>query len=174
MKPYDLNKLLEDPELLNQKIDEFLEQKTLKKQAISQSEIEGHMEKASHNLNFIKDNLKLNYLDWAITGCYYAAYHAALALILTKGYYSKNHLATLHILIKEFYKKNLAREDLELLAKFLDYQDVLFYVESKNKRENATYSTKRTFDEKEVEQLRIKAVLFVNKVEQILKNIPIC
>lgn len=172
MKLHDLNKLLEDPSLLNQKINEFLEEKTLKKQAISQPEIQGHMEKASHNLNFIKDNIKLNYLDWAITGCYYAAYHAALALILTKGYYSKNHLATLYILIKEFYHKDLAKEDLELLAKFLDYQDVLFYVESKNKREDATYSTKRTFDQKGIEQLRIKAVLFVNKVEQILKNIP--
>ena len=172
MKLHDLNKLLENDDLLNQKINEFLEKKILKKQVITQEELQGHMEKASHNLNFIKDSIKLNYLDWAITGCYYATYHAALALILTKGYYSKNHVATLCILIKEFYKKELAKEDLELLAKFLDYQDVLFYVESKNKREDTTYSTQRTFDGKEVEQLRIKAVLFVNKIEQILKNIP--
>ena len=52
----------------------------------------------------------------------------------------------------------------------LDYQDVLFYVESKNKREDAIYSTKTKFEKQEVEQLRIKTVLFVNKIKSILKD----
>jgi len=57
-----------------------------------------------------------------------------------------------------------------MLSQLLDYQDVLFYVESKNKREDATYSTKTKFDKPEVEQLRIKAALFVSKIKSILKN----
>jgi uncharacterized protein (UPF0332 family) len=91
-----------------------------------------------------------------------------LALIMTKGYSSKNHLATLCVLIKDFYKKDLTKEDIETLSNLLDYQDVLFYVESKNKREDATYSTKIKFSRQEVEQLRIKSNLFVAKIKNIL------
>jgi len=50
------------------------------------------------------------------------------------------------------------------------YKDLLFYVESKNKREDATYSTQSKFEKKEVEQLRIKAVLFVTKIKEILNR----
>jgi len=89
-------------------------------------------------------------------------------LIQTKGYTSKNHLATLCIIIKEFYKKGLAKEDVETLSNFLDYEDVLLYIESKNKREDATYSTKTLFDKKDVEKLRIQATMFVNKIKDIL------
>ena len=99
-----------------------------------------------------------------MTGCYYSSYHAALALILTVGYSSKNHLATWCVLIRDFYRKNISQENLELLFKFLDYQDILFYVESKNKREDATYSTRIRYEPREVEQLKLKAKLLVNKV----------
>ena len=105
-----------------------------------------------------------------ITRCYYACYHAALALIQTRRYTSKNHLATLCVIIKEFYKKELTKEDVEMLSAFLDYSDVLFYVETKNKREDATYSTKTLFDKKEVERLRLQAAMFVNKLKEIITN----
>lgn len=53
---------------------------------------------------------------------------------------------------------------------FIDYQDILFYVESKNKREDATYSTKTKFGKKEVEQIRLKAILLVSKLKSILEG----
>ncbi len=168
MKEYDIDQLLNNKELLEKKIKEFLEQNILKNQPEDQEEIKGHLLKADHNLRFIAENIKIGFLDWAIVGCDYASYHAALALILTKGYFSKNHLATLCILIKEFYKQGLNEEDIKTLSTFLDYQDVLFYVESKNKREDATYSSKTKFDKKEVEQLRMKAILFASKIKMIL------
>lgn len=149
MKEYDLNKLIQDKEFLNNKIQEFTKQGIIRKQIIDKNEIQGHIEKSEHNLNFIKDNLKLGYTDWCITGCYYASYHVVLALISTKGYSSKNHLATLCVLIKEFYKKGIDKEDLELIDSFfVEYQDLTFYVESKQRREDATYSSKRYFDKK--------------------------
>lgn len=114
--------------------------------------------------------LKKKFFDWALTGCYYTCYHAALALIQTKGYTSKNHLATLCVIISKFYKKELTKEDIKILSNFLDYEDVLFYVETKTKRENATYSTKTLFDKKEVEKLRIQAVMFVNKIKDIINK----
>ena len=170
MKEYDLNQLLNSQDMLDGKIKEFQEKEILQKQKRDENEINGHLLKAQNNLRFVAENIKLKFYDWAVTGCYYACYHAALALILTRGYSSKNHLATLCILIRDFYRKELDREDIEVLSNFLDYQDVFFYVESKNKREDATYSTKTLFDEKGIGQLRLKAVMFVNKIEQILKN----
>ena len=171
MKEYDLNKLLQDKELLHKKIEDFINDGIIKKQRPDNAEIQGHREKAENNLRFIKDNLKLGYNDWCITGCYYASYHIVLALIMTRGYTSKNHLATLCIVIKEFYKKGIEKEDLEMIDRFfIDYQDLIFYVESKNKREEATYSSKRFFDKSTVESLRIKAALFVDKAKQMIDD----
>ena len=169
MRDYDLKKLLSNREIVDGKIKQFIADGILRKEKVSVEEMTGHLLKAEHNLNFVRDTLKAGYLDWAITGCYYACYQAVLALILTKGYSSKNHFATLCVLIKEFYGEGLNKEDIELISKFLDYQDVLFYVESKDKRERATYSTRTLYDKKEVENLRIKAVLFVNKLKDIIK-----
>ncbi|MDP2749369.1 MAG: HEPN domain-containing protein [Nanoarchaeota archaeon] len=170
MKEYELKQLLENQQTLDRNIKELIEKKVLVKQAPDFAEVKGHMLKAENNLRFVAENIRLKFYDWSITGCYYACYHAALALILTKGYSSKNHLATLCALIKEFYKKSLTKEDIELFSAFLDYQDVLFYVESKNKREDATYSTKIIFDDKETTHLRIKATMFVSKIGEILKK----
>src|SRR3989338_3098389 len=104
MKEYYLNKLLNDSDFLQRKINEFKKEKNVTEFPSDPSEQEGHLQKAEHNLNFVKDILNMHYPDWCITGCYYAVYHAALALILSKGYSSKNHDATLCILIKEYYR----------------------------------------------------------------------
>jgi len=168
IKEYDFDKLVNDEKLLDDKIVDFVNKGILKQQKVDLEEIKGHFLKAENNLRFVSENLRLGFLDWSITGCYYACYHAAMSLILTKNYSSKNHMATLCILIKEFYQKELNKDDLKILSEFMDYQDLLFYVESKNKREDATYSTNTKFDKKEVEQLRIKAALFVTKAKSIL------
>jgi len=168
MKEYDLQKLINNPMIVEEKIKELLEKKLLFNQDIDKEEVKGHLLKAEHNLRFITFISKEEFQDWALTGCYYSCYHAALALIQSKGYTSKNHLATLCIIIKEFYKKELSKEDIVILSNFLDYEDILFYVETKNKREDATYSTKTRFDKKDVEKLRIQATMFVNKVKDIL------
>ena len=172
MKEFDLNILINNKGILNKKIEEFLSKNILKKQKADEYEIKGHIEKAEHNLNFVKSTLELKeFNDWCITGCYYASYHIALALIMTKGYSSKNHLATLCILIKEFYKNGIEKEELELINNlFIDYQDLIFYVESKNKREDAAYSSKRLYDKREVESLRIKAALFVDKIKRVIRD----
>jgi uncharacterized protein (UPF0332 family) len=168
MREYDLNQLLTNKTLLNEKIEDFLSKQILLRQKEDKNEIQGHLQKADHNMRFVHEVLKLKFLDWTITGCYYACYHAALALILTKGYSSKNHLATLCILIKEFYEYDLSKEDIKTLSDLLDYQDVLFYVESKNKREDATYSTKTKFSKEDVDKLKLKTNLFVLKIKSIL------
>ena len=171
MKEYDLQKLINNPEIVEEKIRALIDEKLLFKQEVDKEEIKGHILKAENNLRFIKTVVEDKFFDWALTGCYYACYHAALALVQTKRYTSKNHLATLCVIIKEFYNKKLTREDIELLSNLLDYEDILFYIETKNKREDATYSTKTLFDPKEVERLRIQAAMIVNKVKDILIEI---
>ena len=100
MKEYDIQKLINNPAILNERIDELMEKKLLFKQDIDKEEVKGHLLKAEHNLRFIEFISKEQFQDWALTGCYYSCYHSALALIQTKGYTSKNHLATLCIIIK--------------------------------------------------------------------------
>lgn len=168
MNEYTLLKLINEKDLLNKQISSFLKKKILVKQNIDVGEIQGHIQKSYHNLRFIAENFKLGFYDWVITGCYYACYHCALALILSKAYSSKNHLATLCILISEFYASELNEIDIQFLSDLLNYEDVLFYVESKNKRENASYSSKLSFKKADVEQLKIKTILFVNKIKNIL------
>jgi uncharacterized protein (UPF0332 family) len=162
-----LNLLIENNDFLNKKINFYIDKKTLTN-TTSKYEIKGHLDKARHNLSFLGE-IKQEFNDWSLVVCYYAIYHSALALILSKKFYSKNHDATICILIKEFYNIELTKEDIDLLNMF-DIQDVLFYAEAKNKREEANYSTKTKFDLKEVETIKLKTRLFVNKAERILKN----
>jgi uncharacterized protein (UPF0332 family) len=133
MKEHDINKLINNPKIVDEKIKELMEKNLLFKQEVDREELKGHLLKAEHNLRFIFTALKEKFYDWALTGCYYSCYHAALALIKTKRYTSKNHLATLCIIIKEFYKKELTEEDIRLLSEFLDYEDILFILKQKTK-----------------------------------------
>ena len=122
-------------------------------------------------MEFVTDISKKKYSDWIITGCYYVIYHAVLSLILNKGYNSKNHDATLCVLIKEYFNEKINLEEIKLINKlFIDYNDLIFYVHSKNKRQEATYSTKYNFSVSLMENLIQKARFFVSKVEAILFN----
>ena len=59
------------------------------KQDSDKEEIKGHLLKAEHNLRFIFTALKEKFYDWALTGCYYSCYHAALDLMQTREVYLK-------------------------------------------------------------------------------------
>ena len=171
MNEKQLRKILNKKEVLNKRIEGYLKHKILVKQEVDSKEISGHIAKAEHNAEFVKDTLERGYSDWAVVGCYYAAYHMALALILKKGFSSKNHDATLCILIKEYYDKELSGSDIELLNKvYLNNEDILFYVKSKEEREKASYSSQIVFDKRNVEDLRMKTLEFVRKAREILNN----
>ncbi len=171
MKEHDLKKLLQDKQIIEQKIKKYQNQKILTTtQNKNLQEIQGHLEKSEHNQRFTATIKNTEFKDWAISGCYYACYHAALALILQKKYFSKNHLATLCVLIKEYYKKELDKEDIELLSQLLDYEDLKTYVETKNKREQATYSTKTKYEKEDLETIRVKTALFVSKAKTIIER----
>ena len=171
MNEDQLKEILKKKEALDKRIADYLKQRILVNQRREDAEINGHVAKAEHNAQFVKDTLDDGYSDWAIVGCYYAAYHMALALILKKGFSSKNHDATLCVLIKEYYSKELSGSDIELLNRvYLDNEDILFYVKTKEEREKASYSSQIAFDKKNVDDLRLKTLEFVRKAQNILST----
>lgn len=134
--------------------------------------VQGHLDKADHNLKFVKSTLELKeFNDWAIVSAYYAIYHASLALCALKGYSTKDHFATLLIIIKEFYKEDLSEEEIMTIGRIsLEKEEVLYYIEAKTKRSTASYSTQKMFDKQEAEHIRLKAIAFVNKAKEIIEK----
>lgn len=163
----ELRVLMENKKKLDKKINIYLKNKTIHKKDPDKNEIQGHIKKSEHNLNFSKEVFDLGYLDWSVTGCYYSLYHMSLALTSSKGYISKNHDATVCLLIKLFSKIN--KEDLNLINNlFLNYKDLLFYLDIKQKREISSYSTNYRFDKNYIESLRTQSLKLINKMRDIL------
>lgn len=171
MNEFELNKLLNSKQELNKRIERYTNEGNIKTYVAVKEEIDGHIQKALHNLEFINDT-KEKYSDWIITGCYYAIYQSAIALIQKKGYTSDSHEATLLLLIKEYHKEEkLDTEDIKLLNQLqIDTYDVLTYAEARKNRKDASYSTKIIFDKKMVSESKLKSRTFVNKAKEILQS----
>lgn len=165
-------KWLENSKARDIDFQRYLKSKKVKKETEIKELVEGHLEKADHNLKFVKSTIELKeFNDWAIVSAYYSIYHASLALCALKGYSTKDHNATLLILIREFYQKGLSKDEIKTVNKTtIEKEEVLYYVEAKSKRQKATYSTQKMFDSEEVESLRLKAINFVNKAKEIIEN----
>jgi len=163
---------LENEERRQKDFEKYLKLKKIKLETEIKELIQGHIDKADHNLKFVKSTLELKeFNDWAIVSAYYSIYHASLALCALKGYSTKDHLATLLILIKNFYQKELNKEEIEMVNKTtIEKEEVLYYIEAKTERKKASYSTKILFDKEETENLQKKAINFVNKVKEIIDS----
>ena len=163
---------LENKERRQKDFERYLSSKKIKLEKETKDLVQGHINKADHNLRFVKTTLELkDFNDWAIVSAYYSIYHASLALCALKGYSTKDHLATLLVLIHEFYQKQLNKEEIEMVSRTtLEKEEVLYYVEAKSERKKASYSTKVLFEEKEAEDLQKKAIDFVNKVKEIIDS----
>lgn len=53
-------------------------------------------------------------------------------------------------------------------AASLEKDQVLYYVQAKEKRRKASYSTQKNFTKLEVENMQRKAISFVNKTKEII------
>ncbi len=164
---------IEDEKRRENDLQKYLTTKKIKRETEIKELVQGHLDKADHNLKFVQSTLELeDFNDWAIVSAYYAIYHASLALCAFKNYSTKDHLATLLILIKEYYNKGLVKEEIETFGKTtIEKEEVLYYVEAKSKRTKASYSTQKMFDKNEAEKLRLKAIHFVNKAREIIEKI---
>lgn len=142
------------------------------REGATEIEMRGHLHKAKRNLHFsrrIVDEVK-DFYEWAIVSYYYSVYQAALALCASKGYTTKSHTATIALLIAFFYPDHLTKEEVKNIVQGLGEEDIRELVELKNYREDATYSISVEYEQKLAEELGDKAIDFVNKAEEILKE----
>jgi uncharacterized protein (UPF0332 family) len=159
-----------DKKLLTSSIDKFIKQNLLRKKAFAKTLIFAHLDKAKHNLRFVhknKSNEEFN--DWTIVGLYYAAYHAALALVANKGHVSKNHEATLLFIIHEY---SIDKKAIKIILDMaITKEEAEFYATLKEKRTQANYATNTLFRTEKVEEYLHGTINFINKVEEIVEKL---
>ncbi|MDI3544497.1 MAG: hypothetical protein PWQ28_778 [Candidatus Woesearchaeota archaeon] len=180
MRKPDWKIWLKDKKECKHWLDYYIKKEILRK---SSEDSMLHLKKTNHNLNLANWILEKNkekfeifeeetYYDWIINFYYYAIYHAALALMSREGYTSKSHTATLCFLIYHNYhlQKALDKEDVELIATSLSKEDIETIGVSKELREKACYDVHELFEEELANQIREKAVNFVNKIKLLLSE----
>lgn len=134
-----------------------LEKKNLVKVSIDKNLIEKEIVAAESDLKDSEDVLTLEKYKMATISAYYSMFHAAKALLYSKGYREKSHFCLRTAIKNLFIDSNL------LESSFLDDYDT-----AKDLRENADY--KSDFSKEGAEQLIAKAKKFLDKVK-ILLNI---
>ncbi|MFH1209241.1 MAG: hypothetical protein V1663_00420 [archaeon] len=175
-KKFDWTIWFNDEKELERSFKFYSKKGWIKEEKETKSLSRSHLKKTDYNLSFINFLEENNvFFDWGIVGCYYAIYHASLALLVKKGVSSKNHLATLCCLIKFYYsqkdKNKLTKEEIELVSKSsLEKEEVTYFTEAKDKRETASYGVNSSFSKIESQDLKQKTIQFVNKCKEILDN----
>lgn len=181
MKKPDWKLWIKDKKECEYWLSNYIRRKVLRRTG---DESELYLKKANHNLNFanwifgkhdgeIKELFgDETFYDWIINIYYYAIYHSASALISREGYSSKSHSASLCFLIyyKYHLQNKISQEDVELIASSLNKEDIETLGDSKELRERASYNVHELFEKKLAEQIREKAVDFVNKIKFLLEE----
>src|SRR3989338_11187458 len=80
------------------------------------SGVQGHLEKAAHNLEAMTIFHDIQYSDWSASAAFYALYHGLLAILAQRGYESRNQSCTFALvedLISKGEIKRLSQADLK-------------------------------------------------------------
>lgn len=112
-----------------------IEKKNLVKIGVDKKLIEKELAAAKSDLKDSRDVLEVGKVKWATVSAYYSMFHAARALLYSKGYREKSHFCLRAALKNLFVNANL------LESKFLDDYDL-----AKNLRENADYNSEFSKD----------------------------
>lgn len=116
------------------------------------------LELANEFLRDAKLSLKNGRLRSAIYNAYYAMYHAAQAVLSSKGFKPKTHSGLRELFGREFVQKGLVDKD---AGKSLS--------EAFNMRQASTYDVYAEFREEKVENIVTKAEAFVRKMNELIK-----
>jgi uncharacterized protein (UPF0332 family) len=173
---------------LKRQLDEFESKKDIEHDSSMSRLTKAFMDRARHNLETanvvyalsntveMKKSIKIREgfecFDWAIIAGYYAMYHAALALLSTKGLKSRNHTATIVALEYYFvYQQELTKKDISLLKSAqLRKEDAMKLRAARNRREAVQYDVEAAYQKKEAEEMLKDATEFLNKIDQILHS----
>jgi len=162
---------LENQKQLEIDFNNYLKKSQLKKEEETKLLLKSHFNKSKKNIYFaikVFEKFKEDY-EWVIISSYYAAYHAALSLLIKKGYSSKSHLATICGLIKYYYKNSINKEDIDNLN-FLNKNSISNLNNLKENREIASYGVSKEFEKNLTSSLIKKSQEFIFKVEEILED----
>lgn len=132
-----------------------LEKRNLVKVDIDKNLIEKEIIAAESDLKDSEDVLTLEKYKITTISAYYSMFHAARALLYSKGYREKSHFCLRTAIKNLFIDTNL------LESSFLDDYDT-----AKDLRENADY--KSDFSKEGAEQLIAKAKKFLDKAKTLL------
>ena len=134
-----------------------LEKKKLVKVGIDKGLIQKELSAAESDLKDSQDVLEVGKAKLATISAYYSMFHAARALLYSKGYRERSHFCLRAALKNLFVDTNM------LEASFLDDYDI-----AKELRENADY--KSDFSKEGADQLINKARQFLNKAKKLLEQ----
>ncbi|MBL7169431.1 MAG: HEPN domain-containing protein [Candidatus Aenigmarchaeota archaeon] len=145
---------------LNQKLDECMMRRGLRKSFPSDSDAKGHINKAKHDLVVMTDLKRLKHSDWVIVAAYYSMYQACLSILSKLGVKSKDHTCTANLIQYLFVIDGKVKK--ELLRKFNKMEEIKRGVEEgrlvvkrmfinslwnlRRKREAASYGIKTSFE----------------------------
>jgi uncharacterized protein (UPF0332 family) len=110
---------------------------------------------AEYDLGKSKNSFEEADYKWAIVQAYYSMFHAARALIYSKGYREKSHRACL-VALKEFFLDALGEERID------DFEEAM------DLRESADYGS--AYTDEDARNLVAKAQEFLENVRRILKS----
>ena len=142
-------------------IRRLLEDRKLVKFHASRETILKELEGAKYDLESARKSLEAGDHKWATVQAYYSMFHAARALLYSRGFREKSHRALLTALMELFVKsRQLDREYVENLKNAMDL------------REEADYGM--VFSEAGAREVAEKAQNFIDRVETILRDLRDC
>ena len=119
----------------------------------------GFLEKSRQKFKSANDLIKNNDFEDAISRAYYSVYHAAKALLKTKGIEPTSHDGLFRMFSLHFIKEGIFKKDFSKIFSYLQ-----------NERENGDYGLFNEFSKEDAEDAIKKAELFYKETIHYLKS----
>lgn len=136
-------------------LDRLLDKRKITKISIDRQLITKELDSAEYDLTKADKSFQENDYKWATVQSYYTMFHAARALLFSKGYREKSHRALVSALEELFVKTNTLEQH------FIDD-----FVESMELREEADYGS--IYSEESSRLVLTNAKAFLQKVIDLL------
>ncbi|MBI2138760.1 HEPN domain-containing protein [Candidatus Woesearchaeota archaeon] len=130
-----------------------------------------HIQKAEHNLKAIEYFAAGGFSDWAISAAFYSLYHCLLAVLAKFGYESRNQECTFAAIEHLIAEKSLllSLNEVKEIAHFSQQSEAGEKIISL--REKFQYGTRTEVQNTVIDELKRKAMEFLEKVKEIMGGI---
>ncbi|MFH1072601.1 MAG: HEPN domain-containing protein [Nanoarchaeota archaeon] len=150
----------------NKRLDWCLSKKTRLKRILPDlAKTRKHISKAEHNLRAADYNIRGAFDDWAVAQCYYAMYHALLAVLYKFGYESRNHECTISA-VEYLITAGKIKLNLTDIA-FIRTTEQMQTQDAKSLREEFQYGTETRVNKEILNDIVRRAKETVEKIEVV-------